>query len=163
MTHRSSVSLTAITVTLSTRFGCSAFRPGQAEAIRNLLAGRHMLVVMPTGAGKSLIYQLASFYRPGVTLVISPLIALMHDQVDSLTGRGIPATYINSTLSAREQNRRLQALAAGDFRLVYVAPERLRSVRFQEILQRVDVGLLAVNEAHCISQWGQIDAIYCVE
>jgi ATP-dependent DNA helicase RecQ len=120
MTHRSSGSLAAITVTLNTRFGCSAFRPGQAEAIRNLLAGRHMLVVMPTGAGKSLIYQLASFYRPGVTLVISPLIALMQDQVDSLTGRGIPATYINSTLSAREQNRRLQALAAGDFRLVYL-------------------------------------------
>jgi ATP-dependent DNA helicase RecQ len=154
MTHRSSGSLTAITTTLNTRFGCSAFRPGQAEAIRNLLAGRHMLVVMPTGAGKSLIYQLASFYRPGVTLVISPLIALMQDQVDSLTGRGIPATYINSTLPAREQNRRLQALAAGDFRLVYVAPERLRSVRFQEILHQVEVGLLAVDEAHCISQWG---------
>jgi len=143
-----------ITVTLNTRFGCSAFRPGQAEAIRNLLAGRHTLVVMPTGAGKSLIYQLASFYRPGVTLVISPLIALMQDQVDSLTGRGIPATYINSTLSAREQSRRLQAVAVGDFRLVYVAPERLRSVRFQEILQQVEVGLLAVDEAHCISQWG---------
>ncbi len=87
-----------ITTTLHTRFGLAAFRPGQPQAIQNLLAGRHTLVVMPTGAGKSLIFQLASLHRPGLTLVISSLIALMQDQVTSLTDRGIPATYINSTL-----------------------------------------------------------------
>jgi ATP-dependent DNA helicase RecQ len=143
-----------IAATLKTRFELAAFRPGQATAIQNILAGQHTLVVMPTGAGKSLIYQLASLHRPGLTVVISPLIALMQDQVTSLTGRGIPATYINSTLHADEQNRRLQATAAGDFQLVYVAPERLRSVPFQEALLQVEVGLLAIDEAHCISQWG---------
>jgi ATP-dependent DNA helicase RecQ len=143
-----------ITTTLNNRFGLAAFWPGQAEAIQNLLAGQHALVVMPTGAGKSLVYQLASLHRPGLTLVISPLIALMQDQVTSLTSRGIPATYINSTLPTSQQNHRLRAMAAGDFELVYVAPERLRSVPFQEALSQVEVGLLAVDEAHCISQWG---------
>ena len=154
MTRRSSLSHSDITATLRTRFGLPAFRPGQADAIQNLLADQHALVVMPTGSGKSLIYQLASLHRPGVTVVISPLIALMQNQVDSLTDRGIPATYVNSTLSAGEQSRRLRAMAAGKFRLVYVAPERLRSIRFQEMLRQVEVGLLAVDEAHCISQWG---------
>ena len=143
-----------IIATLNTRFGLATFRPGQAEAIQNLLAGQHTLVVMPTGAGKSLIYQLATLHRPGLTMIISPLIALMQDQVTSLTSRGIPATYINSTLRASEQNHRLRAMADGDFQLVYVAPERLRSVPFQEVLRQVEVGLLAVDEAHCISQWG---------
>ena len=143
-----------ITATLNTRFGLEAFRPGQAEAIQNLLAGQHTLVVMPTGSGKSLIYQLATLHRPGLAVVISPLIALMQDQVASLTHRDIPATYINSTLSTGEQNRRLRAMAAGDFQLVYVAPERLRNVPFQQVLHQVKVGLLAVDEAHCISQWG---------
>jgi ATP-dependent DNA helicase RecQ len=143
-----------ITATLNTRFGLEAFWPGQAEAIQNLLAGQHTLVVMPTGAGKSLVYQLASLHRPGLTLVISPLIALMQDQVTSMTSLGIPATYVNSTLPASQQNHRLRAMAAGDFELVYVAPERLRSVPFQEALSQVEVGLLAVDEAHCISQWG---------
>lgn len=143
-----------ITATLNSRFGLTAFWPGQAEAIQSLLAGQHALVVMPTGAGKSLVYQLATLHRPGLTLIISPLIALMQDQVISLINRGIPATYINSTLRAGEQNHRLRAMVAGDFQLVYVAPERLRSVPFQQVLRRVKVGLLAVDEAHCISQWG---------
>ncbi|MCP4540489.1 MAG: RecQ family ATP-dependent DNA helicase [Chloroflexi bacterium] len=144
----------SITTTLNTRFGLPAFRPGQSEAIQHLLAGQHTLVVMPTGSGKSLVYQLATLHRPGLAVVISPLIALMQDQVTSLTGLGIPATYINSTLDAGEQNRRLQAMTNENFKLVYVAPERLRSVPFRQVLRQVNVGLLAVDEAHCISQWG---------
>lgn len=105
-------------ITVPTEETGLVFRPGQAEAIEHLLAGQHVLVVMPTGAGKSLIYQLAALHRPGLTLVVSPLIALMKDQVDSLARRHIPATFINSALPAPEQSRRLQALAKGTFRLV---------------------------------------------
>jgi hypothetical protein len=145
---------TRVTDTLRSCFGFETFRPGQAEAILSLLAGQHTLVVMPTGAGKSLIYQLTALHRPGLTLVLSPLIALMKDQVDSLVAHGIPATCINSALSAEEQAQRLRALGEGALQLAYVAPERLRSVPFQEALSRVEVGLLAVDAAHCISQWG---------
>ena len=145
---------TSLTETLHSHFGFADFRPGQVEAIENVLAGQHTLVVMPTGAGKSLIYQFAALHLPRVTVVISPLIALMKDQVDSLARRQIPATYINSTLPSDEQSRRLQSLVAGKFQIVYVAPERLRSAPFQETLRHVTVGLLAVDEAHCISQWG---------
>ncbi len=140
--------------TLRSRFGLASFRPGQKQAIQALLGGQDALVVMPTGAGKSLVYQLASLHLPGLTLVISPLIALMKDQVDQLTRQGIPATYINSSLSRPEQEARLAAMRAGAHRLIYVAPERLRSASFREALSRVAVSLLAVDEAHCISQWG---------
>ena len=139
---------------LRRRFGFAAFRPGQEEAISHLLAGRDTLVVMPTGAGKSLIYQLTATLLPGTTLVISPLIALMKDQVDALTRHGIRATAINSTIPTGAQTRRLSRMQRGDFRLVYLAPERLRHRALTQALAHTEIGLLAVDEAHCISQWG---------
>ncbi len=140
--------------TLHAHFGFEAFRPGQQQAIESLLAGQHTLVVMPTGAGKSLVYQLTALHRSGVTLVISPLIALMKDQVDSLTRRKVSAAFINSALSASEQSQRMRAMAEGAYRLVYVAPERLRSAAFMQAVQRATIALLAVDEAHCLSHWG---------
>jgi ATP-dependent DNA helicase RecQ len=135
-------------------FGLSSFRRGQREVIETVLAGKDCLCVMPTGGGKSLCYQLPSVAVGGVTLVISPLIALMKDQVDALTARGLSATFINSTLVPEEQSERLERMAAGDYRLVYVVPERFRSPRFIEALARTDLRLLAVDEAHCVSEWG---------
>ncbi len=139
---------------LESHFGFKSFRPGQEEAIQSLLDGRNTLVVMPTGSGKSLVFQLAALHLPGITLVISPLIALMKDQVDSLERRGIPATYINSTLTGSEQSQRLKKLGLGNYLIVYVAPERLRSTQFLNCLQNQKIGLLAVDETHCISEWG---------
>jgi ATP-dependent DNA helicase RecQ len=139
---------------LQTHFGFEQFRPGQEEAINHLLSGQNTLVVMPTGSGKSLIYQLAALQKPGLTLVISPLIALMKDQVDSLNRRKISATFINSAIDTSEQNKRLQNLTAGKYRIVYLAPERLRSLAFLKAVRQQPVQLLAVDEAHCISEWG---------
>ncbi len=135
-------------------FGFSSFRSGQQESLQSLLTGHHTLVVMPTGAGKSLIFQLAALHLSGITLVISPLIALMKDQVDNLARRNISATYINSALQISEQHLRLQNLSQGKYRLVYIAPERLRNVAFVNALRSQQVSLLAVDEAHCISEWG---------
>lgn len=136
------------------RFGLSAFRLGQEEVIRAVLAGRDCLCVMPTGGGKSLCYQLPALALDGLTLVVSPLIALMKDQVDQLRALDMPVTYINSTLSPAEQQSRLDAIAAGRVRIVYVVPERFRSSRFLEAIRGARLRLLAVDEAHCISQWG---------
>lgn len=136
------------------RFGHRDFRPGQAAIIETVLAGRDVLAVMPTGSGKSLCYQLPAVVREGCALVVSPLIALMKDQVDALQAQGIAATYVNSSLSPREQQERLQACRAGAYDLLYIAPERFRSPRFVEAVSRMRVPLLAIDEAHCISEWG---------
>ncbi|HSE06576.1 MAG TPA: ATP-dependent DNA helicase RecQ, partial [Methylomirabilota bacterium] len=136
------------------RLGYAAFRPGQREAVETLLVGRRLLLVAPTGGGKSLSYQLPATLLPGTTLVISPLVALMADQVQALEARGVAATYLAATLDAAELRRRMARLAAGAFRLVYVAPERLAFPSFRAMLGGLDVPLIAVDEAHCISEWG---------
>lgn len=143
-----------LTQALQKQFGLTGFRAGQREALEHLLARQHVLVVMPTGSGKSLIYQLYALTHPGTTVVISPLIALMKDQVDRLQAQGIAAAFINSTISPEEQQRRLQAMQQGAYKLVYVAPERLRNASFLAALRQTPLALLAVDEAHCISQWG---------
>ncbi|MBQ6245577.1 MAG: ATP-dependent DNA helicase RecQ [Kiritimatiellae bacterium] len=139
---------------LRRHFHHDAFRTGQQEAVRECVEGRDVVVIMPTGSGKSICYQLAAMLLPGTTLVVSPLIALMKDQTDALEALDIPSTFINSSVSAGEMSLRLSGLAAGLFKLVYVAPERFRNERFQEALAHARVSLLAVDEAHCISQWG---------
>jgi ATP-dependent DNA helicase RecQ len=137
-------------------FGLTAFRPGQREVVESVLAGRPTVAVMPTGAGKSLCYQLPAVVAGGTALVVSPLIALMKDQVDALTARGVPACALTSALAPGEIGARLEDMAAGRLRLAYVAPERFKSPRFTDALGRVasQLSLLAVDEAHCISEWG---------
>ena len=135
-------------------FGFSTFRPLQEEIIRDALAGRDVFAVLPTGGGKSMCFQLPALVRPGLTVVVSPLIALMKDQVDALQSAGVAATYLNSSLAAGESRPRLRGLHQGEFRLLYVAPERLMLSGFLEDLRQWKVNLFAVDEAHCISEWG---------
>lgn len=139
---------------LQETFGYQGFRPGQEELIRHVLEKKNVLGIMPTGGGKSICYQLPALLLPGVTLVVSPLIALMKDQVDALVDNGIPATFLNSSLSAMENQSRLQDLAQGRYKLLYVAPERLQGGELVRLLSHIQVSLIAVDEAHCISQWG---------
>ena len=135
-------------------FGYPAFRGGQGKVVASLLQGHDTLAIMPTGAGKSLCYQLPALLVDGITLVVSPLISLMKDQVDALLAHGIAATFINSSLKAAELRERLAGIENGRYKLVYVSPERLQAENFLEIARRVQVSLIAVDEAHCVSQWG---------
>ena len=139
---------------LKQHFGFTSFRPLQEEIIRDALAGKDVFALLPTGGGKSLCFQLPAMVRPGLTLVVSPLIALMKDQVDALQASGVPATFLNSSLAAGESRERLRGLHNGEFRLLYAAPERLMLSGFLEDLRRWNVNLAAVDEAHCISEWG---------
>jgi ATP-dependent DNA helicase RecQ len=139
---------------LRQRFGFSSFRPGQREVLQSLSEHRAALAVFPTGAGKSLCYQLPALRLDGITLVVSPLVALMKDQIDSLRRRGIASARLESSLSPPEVEEVHRQLAAGTLKLLYVAPERFNNERFLAMLERTRIGLYAVDEAHCISEWG---------
>ncbi len=139
---------------LREHFGYPAFRPGQEAAVDSVLAGRDTLVVLPTGGGKSLCYQVPALMLPKLTVVLSPLISLMKDQVDALTARGLPAAFVNSTLTSSQISDRLARAMRGDIKLLYVAPERFDAGTTAERLRDAGVSLLAVDEAHCISEWG---------
>ncbi|GAQ17136.1 ATP-dependent DNA helicase RecQ [Oceanobacillus picturae] len=139
---------------LQSYFGYESFRPGQKETIQHVLQQRNTLAVMPTGGGKSLCYQVPGMVLDGTAIIISPLISLMKDQVDALQSLGIPATYINSSLTTEEQQQRMQDIAAKRYKFVYVAPERFESSFFINVIRRIPLSLIAFDEAHCISQWG---------
>ncbi|NTV40712.1 MAG: RecQ family ATP-dependent DNA helicase [Candidatus Moranbacteria bacterium] len=135
-------------------FNFSQFRAGQKEIVESIMAGKDVVALMPTGGGKSLCFQLPAILSEGISIVISPLIALMQDQVDGLVARGISATFINSALSFEEIDQRLADIKAGKTKIIYVAPERFANRQFQKMFSELEVFLLAVDEAHCVSQWG---------
>lgn len=135
-------------------FGYSQFRFGQLEIIESILSGKDALVILPTGGGKSICFQIPGLMLPGLTLVISPLISLMKDQVDTLVKRGITATYLNSSLKKSELQARLKGISLLEYKFVYIAPERLQSTQFIQICQSLYISLAAIDEAHCISMWG---------
>ena len=137
-------------------FGYDSFRPGQDKLVQSILSCRNTLGIMPTGAGKSICYQVPALLLPGLTLVISPLISLMKDQVGALNEAGVPAACVNSAMSAESMRDVLGYAAQGGYKLLYVAPERLTAPAFLSFAQRVPVSMVTVDEAHCISQWGQI-------
>ncbi|NBV86882.1 MAG: RecQ family ATP-dependent DNA helicase, partial [Verrucomicrobia bacterium] len=139
---------------LKKTFGYATFRPLQEEIIADALAGRDVFALLPTGGGKSLCFQLPALVRDGLTVVVSPLIALMKDQVEGLQASGVAATFLNSTLSAQETKTRYRGLYRGEFKLLYIAPERLMMQGFLERLPELNVQQVAVDEAHCISEWG---------
>ncbi|MBC2392005.1 RecQ family ATP-dependent DNA helicase [Listeria booriae] len=139
---------------LQESFGYSTFRDGQEDVLRNLFARKDTLAIMPTGGGKSLCYQIPALVLDGLTIVVSPLISLMKDQVDALNEQGIAATYINSTLTGNEIDNRLWDAENGAVKLLYVAPERLDTASFQRLVDTTDIALFAIDEAHCISHWG---------
>jgi ATP-dependent DNA helicase RecQ len=144
----------ALRAALRQHFGHDAFRPGQESIVRSVLSGRPSVAILPTGGGKSLCYQLPALLLQGTTVVVSPLVALMKDQVDALVAKGVSATFINSSLTDSERSERISALRRGAYRLVYVAPERFRSSAFLNAIGAVRCPLLAIDEAHCISAWG---------
>src|SRR3954470_10783693 len=139
---------------LRAKFGFPDFRPGQERAVQSVLEQRDTLVVLPTGGGKAVCYQVPAMVLPGLTVVVSPLISLMKDQVDALTTRGIPATFVNSTLTSGEVSERMTRVARGEVKLLYVAPERFDVGTAADRLRDAGVSLLAIDEAHCISEWG---------
>src|SRR5215471_8267187 len=141
-------------VLLKERFGFSDFRPAQRQVIDRVMAGESVLAVMPTGSGKSLCYQLPALVLPGLTLVVSPLIALMKDQVDALGKLGLPATVINSTVPRDLQRTRLRRAVEGYLKILYIAPERFQNDEFRQALTQAKISLFAVDEAHCVSLWG---------
>ena len=140
---------------LASRFGYDAFRPGQEAVVSALLSGRDVLAVMPTGAGKSVCYQVPAVVMEGMALVVSPLVSLMADQVRAVQEAGIRGAYLNSMLAPGQQAEVLRRAAEGAYDLMYVAPERLADPRFAEFARTARLALIAVDEAHCVSQWGQ--------